>query len=381
VNLAKNLGAFVIELQWVQGDANKAEKSFFTINQQATAIDKTELRMIEERRKPNALAARAIIHAGTGHKYWSAFTQDIQLQIQQLAKEVYGMLYTPPFETPIKSLDVPVAGHGYSAESVKLVFDFVDFANRSKRPQGPIKSSFGRTYRPILPANDDVSGAETIEYLKTVRKHLSRITGTYPGSLGLHPLVYYFTATGRFQPTAFLATVSFVEELEAANRFNEFTCHRAKFEDFIVKHRYLINQIIQMRGSEERGLVPLVEMYRGVLAGVANGLDDSSIITELRKNDRLRYLHEPSEEDKRARRNFSSETKSTAYLREAMEKAVRCSICGARLHKNSITFDHVQRKEDGGTGEVDNAMPAHPYCNSGYKESQHAASLKVANPA
>ena len=57
-------------------------------------------------------------------------------------------------------------------------------------------------------------------------------------------------------------------------------------------------------------------------------------------------------------------------FRVSLEGAVRCSICGARLHQKSITVDHVQRKQDGGTGSVDNAQLAHGYCNSGYKESQ-----------
>ncbi len=39
------------------------------IYQQATLIDKTELKLLESRRKPNSIAARAIIRSGTGHKY------------------------------------------------------------------------------------------------------------------------------------------------------------------------------------------------------------------------------------------------------------------------------------------------------------------------
>ena len=46
VKYAKNLGALAIQLQWVEGDARKAEISFFKINQQAAPIDKTELRLL-----------------------------------------------------------------------------------------------------------------------------------------------------------------------------------------------------------------------------------------------------------------------------------------------------------------------------------------------
>ena len=38
----------------------------------------------------------------------------------------------------------------------------------------------------------------------------------------------------------------------------------------------------------------------------------------------------------------------------------------------TISMDHAQRKQDGGTGSPDNAQLTHPYCNSGYKEQQVA---------
>jgi hypothetical protein len=60
---AKNLAALAIQLQWVEGDAAKAENSFFKINQQAAPIDTTELKLLKERRKPESIAARAIIRS------------------------------------------------------------------------------------------------------------------------------------------------------------------------------------------------------------------------------------------------------------------------------------------------------------------------------
>ncbi len=95
------------------GEAEKAESSFFKINQQASPIDDTELDMIKARRKPNALAARAFIRAGTGHKYWSAFDESVQLDIEKLAKEVYDLIFKPDLDSQIKTSDLPVAGRGY----------------------------------------------------------------------------------------------------------------------------------------------------------------------------------------------------------------------------------------------------------------------------
>jgi len=41
-----------------------------------------------------------------------------------------------------------------------------------------------------------------------------------------------------------------------------------------------------------------------------------------------------------------------------------------------MTIDHIKRKEDGGRASMENAQLTHPYCNSGYKEAQHAQTLR-----
>ena len=57
----------------------------------------------------------------------------------------------------------------------------------------------------------------------------------------------------------------------------------------------------------------------------------------------------------------------SVFISEALGQALRCKICKARMHTNSITFDHIQRKADGGMGTPENAQIAHPYCNTTYK--------------
>jgi hypothetical protein len=103
--------------QWVPaGDAKAAEDSFFKINQAATPINPTETRILRSRNSANATAARAIVRAGTGHKYWGGFAQDVREEIESLGKEINAALYDPPLgNLPIKTLDVPVAGRGYNA--------------------------------------------------------------------------------------------------------------------------------------------------------------------------------------------------------------------------------------------------------------------------
>jgi hypothetical protein len=82
----------------------------------------------------------------------------------------------------------------------------------------------------------------------------------------------------------------------------------------------------------------------------------------------LRFLED--EADEVTRKNFSSDTKSAKFLSEAKSSLIECEICRAYMHRNSITFDHIQDKKDGGSGDPSNAQIAHPYCNSTYKDLQ-----------
>jgi hypothetical protein len=119
LRLARNLSILAMDLQWVSGGAEKAENSFFRINQQATPIEQTELDLIKARRKPNALAARAFIRAGTGHKYWSDFDEDVRALIEKLAKEVYDLIFRPNLDTSVRTADLPVAGRGVNIHGIR----------------------------------------------------------------------------------------------------------------------------------------------------------------------------------------------------------------------------------------------------------------------
>ncbi|GGU18092.1 HNH endonuclease family protein [Streptomyces lavendofoliae] len=375
LRLARNLSAFALQLQWVNGEAEKAESSFFRINQQATPIDPTELDMIKARHKPNALAARAFIRAGTGHKYWSSFDDPIQMEIESLAKDVYDLIFRPTLDMSIRSTDLPVAGRGYSADSLKMVFELVNFVNRL-RPEmwQPEKNGRKRTtanQSDMSTLADDLDGTATLEFMRATKKAASKIAGNSPASLGLHPAVYFYSATGRFQPAAFLAAVAFTQELVEKRRLVKYTELRAKFEDFLVSYKHFLNQIVQSYGSLQRSVPPILEMYKILLDSLAEGLDDEATIERMRANSNPRLpVKAITEDDRRHGRNFSSETKNAIVLKATLESSPVCQICNARLHLRSMTFDHKIRKEDGGGGAMDNGQMTHPYCNSGYKESR-----------
>lgn len=349
---ARRLASQSIQLQWVKGDATKAEASFFKINQQATPIDKTELRLLKARKLPNALAARAIVRSGTGHKYWSGFDAIVRAEIEELAKYINDLLFTPTLHTPIKTLDLPVAGRGYSSQTLPLVFEFVNLVNE-------VKSDV------TLAA--DGSGNVTIEFLKASRDIVNRMSGSHPSSLGLHPAVYFYSAAGRYQPTAFMAVVAMIMQFQKQNKFIAFIGVRRSFEELLLRNKKLVNQVTIKYGSGAKGYARLRDLLIWVIDEFVNGATEVEILAEIPSHPEFSFL-QPAEQDESTKRSdFDTDAKSSVFLRDALKDPLRCAICGGLIHRNSISIDHIDRRAAGGKGVVWNGQLTHPFCNTTVK--------------
>jgi hypothetical protein len=351
---AKNLAALAIQLQWVDGGANKAENSFFKINQQAAPIDKTELVLLEARKKPNCIAARAIIRSGKGHKYWSNFSKENQMSIQELAKEINSILFAPKLETPIKTLDIPIGGKNYSAQTLPLILDFINIVNN-------IPTDFKESLE------DDLTGEETVSILKQTRRIARRINSSHSSSLGLHPVVYFYSQDGRHKVASFYATLAFIKELEEKNKLREFCDIRPKFENILLQNELLIQQINRKYRSAIASYSQIKDFYFAIIELLRKGVNENEVITQLIKNSKFNYLTLTVEQNEITTNKFSTERKSAVYIKEALSNAPKCKICGGYIHRNSISIDHIDRKQDGGLGTINNGQIAHPYCNTTLK--------------
>lgn len=354
LNRAKNLGALAIQLQWVEGDVKTAEKSFFKINQEAVPIDPTELKLLESRKKPNCIAARAIIRAGTGHKYWSKFPDENQEKIQELAKEINDILFSPKLETPVKTLDIPIGGKLYSAQALPLILEFVNMTNK-------VATDFKTTLA------DDEDGTATIQMLVNARRVAQQINSMHPGSLGLHPIIYFYSLDGRYKIASFYATVSFVMELSARKKVDDFIKVRALFEEAIIENDYLVQQINRKFRSAQASFPHIQDFFFLLTDLLKKGTKPEDLNTQIVHSSNFDYLALQQDSAEVTSVDFTSQRKSAAYIQDAIARAPRCKICKGYLHKNSITIDHIQRKEDGGIGSIDNAQLAHPYCNTTFK--------------
>ncbi|BAZ44746.1 hypothetical protein NIES4102_17630 [Chondrocystis sp. NIES-4102] len=358
VKYAKNLGALAIQLQWVEGDARKAENSFFKINQQAAPIDKTELKLLESRKKPNSIAARAIIRSGKGHKYWSLFSDEIQFEIQTLAAEINGILFAPTLQTPIKTLDLPIGGKLYGSQPLPLILDFVNIVN-----------NIGSTNKGNKGLADDINGEVTLKILKEAKRIARRLNSNHSSSLGLHPAVYFYSQEGRHKPASFFAVVDFVMELDKRHKINDFIDVRSTFEEFILKYDYLIQQIYRKYRSTQKSYPHISKLFLKIVLNFKIGKTIEESIKEIVSSNEFSYLalQNVPQQSESISKDFSTNQKSAIYMKEALQTAPRCKICSGLIHRNSISIDHIQRKQDGGLAILENGQLTHPYCNTGYK--------------
>jgi Protein of unknown function DUF262 len=348
LSIANKLGYISLQLQWVTGSAAKAESSFFTINQKATPISETEISILKARKKPHAMASRAILRSGGGHKYWKEFKSTTQDTIQTLAKELNGNLFTPEIKKPIKTLDLPLAGKGYSSNSMSLIFELVCLANNT------VSKSI----------QDDLDGSETIAYLTNTNKIIRRLTTTHQSSLGLHPAVYFYSEKGRYQPTAFMAWVEIIKEFDQQHsKFIEFSKKRELLEKYLIQNKHLTNQVTLKYGSGLKGFKPLKELYLLIIESIST--NNVEMKSTLKKE--YPYLNFDYFGDTSTNPDFNANTKSEIFITTALETATKCALCNGYIHMNSISIDHIQRKQDGGVGNRDNGQISHPFCNSTLK--------------
>jgi hypothetical protein len=349
--------ARALHVQWVSGSPDKAESSFFKINTEGTPLDEIEEMLLRSRRKPLAIAARAIIRAGKGHKYWSAFTQVVATQIEQLASEVHVILFEPSLERPVKTLALPLGGSKNIRAALEVLLDFMRYATRKQNSNLP----------KITDGPDDSDGCLTVQALKTSLALARRITGNDSGSLGLHPAIYYYGPSGRHSGAMFMGTVSLIARHLANNDksfFSKFTAVREKIEDVLVTHKDMIATILQKLISSQR-----TEKYESLLEQLIGALEKGESITD-------EWLVNASGLTGRAltgttlpsATSFTEDDRSQIFINVALTAVPKCPICSGYLDmEKSVSYDHIDRVADGGKRGPDNGQLTHPYCNQAVK--------------
>lgn len=346
-----------LPIQWVKGDADKAESSFFKINTKGTPLDDIEELILRNRKKPIAIASRAVIRSGKGHKYWSSFNSTTSKKIEDTSKKLHTALFDPEMKSPIKTLDLPLGGPKSVRTAIQTLIDLMLIATRDQ---------IGNPKK-IEETSDDVNGKSTITILEKTLKLSQRVTGNDKGSLGLHPAVYFYGPSGRHSGPMFMGTMQLIGKKIANNDkafFQKFTKSREKLESILIDKKELLATILQKHVSPKR-----IDRYEQLLDSLietiskGNTPTDQEIATLSGLEGKIVVGGNIS-----TGKDFSDDAKSEAFIRIAIDSAIKCKICSGYLDTTkSISYDHGVRARDGGKGSAKNCNLTHPYCNQSIK--------------
>lgn len=351
------LASRALHIQWVSGNAEKAEASFFKINTEGTPLDDLEELLLRNRRRPIPIAARAVIRAGKGHRYWSAFPPSAASKIEEAAFALHQTLFEPEVRRPLKTLDLPLGGSKGVRTALQVLIDFMLIANRDQLGK-PAK---------LQDQEVDETGNATVNVLVKATRLATWITGNSNGSLGLHPAVYFYGPSGVHSGPMFMGTIALIGRKLVNNDsafFKKFSGVRAEVERALIEYKDLIATILQRQASSRRN-----GAYESLLEKLIASTMAGEILTDewfvetagvkgkvLTGRDRVEAA------------GFSDDTKSEAFITLALAGAPRCSICRGYLDTDkSVSYDHQTRARDGRRGGLENLQLTHPYCNQAVK--------------
>jgi hypothetical protein len=314
------------------------------------------VRQLKNRAKPVAIAARAVFRAARGHRYWSAFEAARAAEIEAAARRLHQTLFDPELESPIKTLDLPLAGARGARAGFKPLADFLLIACQNQQG-APAKLS---------ESADDPDGDATLAVLNKAVALAERLTGNDRGSLGLHPAIYFYGPTGQHSAPMFLGTCRLLARKNLENDklfWRRFTEVRAKLEAILVEHKGLIADLLQKATSFQR-----VAVYEQLLAGLIAALvagdapDDAALVRLAGMEGKVVAGRQIS-----SGKDISDDTKSAVFITTVLAREPQCAVCGGYLPRRSFSYDHRVPRRDGGTGDLANVQLTHPYCNQSYK--------------
>lgn len=372
-----------IPVQWIKAKTSKdAEKSFFRINGEATPINETEALILKSREKPNAIAARAIIHSGNAHKYWGKF-KGKEAEIESIATKINKLLFEPELDPQI--IHFPIAGKEYSTHSLELVFGIVNMINDLEEVNLKRKELLKKDGDHIPPAKDE-DGNETVKYLNKAERIISIIAGREGYSLGLSPLIYFYSLRGRFQITSFFAIVYIIIKWEKERHdhktdvFQQFSSVRGKFEDFLLSYKVFITQATINVGSGLKSYKRLAELFEFIKDKLLANIEPAAILTLIKAEPTFGFVkifeaeNRYDEERNVPGKKPAKETKIAVAINTFLRARILCPFCDGHATFESYNIDHIIAIRDKGTGEFKNLQMGHFYCN---EERENILALKT----
>ena len=132
---------------------------------------------------------------------------------------------------------------------------------------------------------DDTTGENTTNFLKKTRKVAWLLNSNHPSSLGLHPIIYFYSQDGRYKVASFFAIVDLIIDLEKRRKINDFINAREEFEKMIQKYDYLVQQINRKHRSVQASYKHISLFFKKIIVSINSGKSIDLAINDLIKDE------------------------------------------------------------------------------------------------
>ena len=295
----------------------------------------------------------------------------------EIASRIHTRLFVPPFELPIRDLNVPLMvapayfqKHRYLLEVMPLIVE-----REILTTEEHVLALMGRDVDDT--ANVVIRNAHNM--LDTLDRQLEHLItkSSNSTSLSLVPLFYWYNHKGQFARGllyGFLHWLLAGSREDITKRKIGFSVNRDRFEHLLFHLKPEIATIQERGGAGLKATRRASAFFQAFVdfLNINPSLAIGSAELESEVLEILRDFARISGRSSRAKssRSYSRADKSQINIRELFESgSIRCHICGGvvNLQSGAIQYDHVVDYAVSKVTDADTGKPTHPFCNR-YKQ-------------
>ena len=176
---------------------------------------------------------------------------------------------------------------------------------------------------------------------------------------------------GKHKIGSYYGMLQFVKYLVEHKNLECFIKVRGKFEQFIYRYSFLVQQIIRKYRQSKKSYSHLKDYFFSIMMILNENPQYSveDVANKLKQEESFKFLQTEivDNEEVAVKSNFSRGRRQQIKIQTFVATLPKCPICGGYLNNRSISVDHIKRKADGGTNSVNNGQITHLYCNTTYK--------------
>lgn len=367
---------------WVKGDYRRAEQSFLKINQTGRQLSGWETKLVENRNSSLARLVMATANVATSEHYWplqledGPVDQEYKDRIEQIRDGVVAInkvLFVPPYRSQITQLQQPYlvapdepTKPAYLAELFTII--------EGGRGQEPETNRLLQMDANAAPKQIIDNGLVRIGHAAEVFSHL---TGTSSRSLGIVPLLYFYTEGGRYTRHLLYGFLYWLfcdqSDENVLTRKRLLCSHRESFERVLRRGKeVVVSGLTRKTGSGADVTRQAGQYFQDILELVIrhNDQDESVEFKREYKQITKKFLERRMQDDAASEpggrsRQATGRQRRTIKGQAFLNSAVRCEICEGILDPAShVEYDHVQPWHNQGATILSNLRMTHPFCNN-----------------